>query len=81
MLPFLDIVAIGAHEFRQGQGRCELGELSRLQTQGSEHQPRPRTLDGMGIEDGTEKEYQHHPEDDEGEHLIVAVIGHQQHET
>ena len=35
----------------------------------------------MGIEDGTEEQHKQHPEDDEGEHLVVAIVGHQQHEA
>lgn len=81
MLPTVYVVAIGAHELGQSQGRGKLGKLGGLQPQRAEHKPRTRPLYLVGIEYGGEKEQQEGPEDDVGKGVVKPVVEHQQHKA
>ena len=78
MLPLLDVIAVDTHQLSQRQGGGEFRKLSRLQAQWSQYQPRSRAFDGMGIEDGAEEQDKQQAEDDKRQHLVIAVVEHQQ---
>ena len=79
--PAVYVETIGAHEFRHGKGSGKLGKLCRLQSQRTEHEPRPRAFDFVWVEyRGKEQQEQHHIYH-VGEGVVELAVEHQQHEA
>ena len=81
MLPLPDVDAVGAHVFRDGKRSGEFGELGRLHSQRSEHEPRARTLDFVGIEDGGKQNHEQNAVDEPRGSVVDAVVEQQNDES
>ena len=70
------VESVGTHQLGKRKGCGELAELSRLQSERSDHQPRMRTLDVVRIEDGGKEQQQQHSVYNKGEGVVDARVGH-----
>ena len=68
---------VGTEQLGEGEGCGEFGKLSRLETDGSEYEPRPRAFDVGGYEDGDDQQQEHADVDGVGVTFVDAIVDEQ----
>ena len=77
--PAVEREAVLPDHLRHHQCRGAFGELGRLQRNGTQRDPRARTLDVVRHEGRDEQQGHHRPIKEVGQHVEVAIVEHQDH--